>query len=98
MPGAEIIQNFSPHRRASACRAPAGAPAERGPGHGLRRGAPHVADGKGQSHPLPEGAAGQLPGDVPPQRRPREGTATAQSQGSGEQGRDFEKGSSSAEE
>lgn len=38
-----------------------------------------MADGEGQGHPIPEGAAGQLRGDVPPQRSAGEGAAPAES-------------------
>lgn len=37
-----------------------------------------MADGEGQGHPLPEGAAGQLLRDVPPQRGAGEGAASAE--------------------
>lgn len=55
------------HGGASARGAPAGAAPERGPGLGLRGGEADVADGEGEGHPIPEGAAGQLLRDVPPQ-------------------------------
>lgn len=64
-----------PDRGASACRAPAGATPERSPGHGFRGREADMAGRKEQGHPLPEGAAGQLFRDVPPQWSTGEGTA-----------------------
>ena len=66
------------HRGASACRAPAGATPERGPGHGFWGREADMADRKGQGHPLPEGAAGQLLRHVSPQWSAGEGTAPAE--------------------